>query len=257
MKIDLNADVSEGFGAYASFESEKLYDFITSANIACGFHAGDPILMKNTLLKCQAKGIQMGAHPGYRDLVGFGRRALQLSDDEAVGDLLYQVGALTLMGKSLSAHVNYVKLHGAWYNSAMQGHNALAMIEALAKAAPQLGWLALSSSPFAKVCEERSIPVFHEVFADRAYQDNGALVSRNQSGAVIHDSYRAIEHVKRMVIDGKVKTISGNLMPIQVDSICIHGDNPSAVLFAEQLRGALENEGVVFSAFNTLGASHV
>lgn len=247
--IDLNADVSEGYGVYRPFESPELYQYITSANIACGFHAGDPQAMGATLARCKALGIQAGAHPGYRDLIGFGRRALALTEAEAVGDLLYQVGALKLIGNQHQHPIRYVKLHGAWYNSAMQGQHADALILALKAAAPDMGWLALSGSPFALACQHHGVKVYHEVFADRAYNDDGSLVPRNQPGAVIEDEAKAIEHVKRMVLDGQVRSLSGKLVSIKADSICIHGDNPHAAAFAERLRYTLENAGVRFGAF--------
>lgn len=247
--MDLNADVSEGFGVYKPFEAAGLYDVITSANVACGFHAGDPLGILRTIALCKEKGVKVGAHPGYRDLVGFGRRALALSEEEAIGDLVYQVGALQGLARYCQYQVDYVKLHGAWYNSAMTGIHAHALVQALKGLEGSLGWLAQGGTDFFNVCKGEQVAVYAEVFADRNYMDNGALVPRTHSDALIHDPSKALDHVKRMVLDGKVKTISGHLIPIQVDSICIHGDNPSAVTFAEQLRYSLEAEGVVFKGF--------
>lgn len=249
MKVDLNADVSEGFGVYPALESPDLYQYLTSANIACGFHAGDAASMTTTVGRCGTLNVQIGAHPGYRDLYGFGRRPLEITLADAVGDLLYQVGALQLIAKSQGQRVQYVKLHGAWYNSAMQGTHCEALIRALKTAAPDLAWLALAASPFSETCKRLGIPVYQEVFADRAYNDDGSLVSRSLPGAVLGDAGAAIDHVKRMVLEGRVKTITGQLIPIQADSICLHGDHPHAVQFAEKLRYALENEGVRFEPF--------
>ena len=255
MIVDLNSDVSEGFGPYPSFEQSALYDLITSANIACGGHAGDPVLMQKTLKLCAQKSVQVGAHPGYRDLYGFGRRALQLTEEEAVSELLFQIGALNLLAKLVPSKVQYIKLHGAWYNSAMEGTHARAIIEAVQQVLPELAWLALSGSPFTKLCEERGVKVYHEVFADRAYNPDGTLVNRALPGAVIHDKSFAIDQVKRMVIDSQVKAIDGTLIPIKADSICLHGDNPQVVDFASQLRVELEAQGVIFRSFTSRSVS--
>lgn len=253
--LDLNADVSEGFGPYQSFERPELYDIITSANIACGFHAGDTVLMQKTIDICQDKQVAMGAHPGYRDLIGFGRRALEMSTQELKGDLLYQVGALWALAKANGGKVPYVKLHGAWYNQAMSNaDHAGVIIRALKDFHPDMGWLALANSPFMAVCHQEGVPVYSEVFADRAYTDDGVLANRKLPGAVIHNVDESLEHVKRMLFDGKVKTISGKLIPISVDSICIHGDNPQALAFAQRLRTTLENSGVRFQSFSRGGA---
>ncbi len=252
--LDLNADVSEGFGPYQSFERPELYDVITSANIACGFHAGDGVLMQKTIEICQQKQVAMGAHPGYRDLIGFGRRALEMSPLELKGDLLYQVGALWALAKANGGTVPYVKLHGAWYNQAMSNtEHATIIVKALKAFQPDMAWLALANSPFMSVCQQEGVPVYSEVFADRAYTDDGGLANRKLPGAVIHDVEKALEHVKRMVFDGKVKTLSGNLIPIAVDSICLHGDNPQALTFAQKLRTTLENSGVRFQSFSQGG----
>lgn len=253
--LDLNADVSEGFGPYQSFERPELYDIITSANIACGFHAGDGVLMQKTIDICLQKHVAMGAHPGYRDLIGFGRRQLEMTPQELRGDLLYQVGALWALAKASGGTVPYVKLHGAWYNQAMSNaDHATVIIKALKDFQPAMAWLALANSPFMAICRQEGLPVYSEVFADRAYTDDGALANRKLPGAVIHNVDESLEHVKRMVFDGKVKTISGKLIPISVDSICLHGDNPQALAFAQRLRTTLENSGVRFQSFSRGGA---
>lgn len=248
--LDLNADVAEGFGAYESFEAEGLYDIITSANIACGFHAGDPMIMKRTVNLCLQKKIAIGAHPGYRDLVGFGRRPLQITPEEAVTDVLYQIGALSAFTQVSGAQLQHVKPHGALYNQVMADETmAKALIEATKNYSNKLAWMTLANSPFAKCCQALKIPFVQEVFADRAYDDNGQLVNRKLQGAVIHDSEEALDHVKRMVLYGEVKTLSGKKLAIQADSVCVHGDHPESLKFAEKLRQSLENEGIRFKSF--------
>jgi len=251
MWLDLNADVGEGYGAYAPFESDELYNLITSANIACGFHAGDPLGMQRAIKKCLENGIGIGAHPGYRDLIGFGRRPITMPYEELVADVWYQLGALDACAEIHKGYVSHVKLHGALYNQTMKDRGqAEAIVLGVSQFKRPKVWLALANSVFIDVCKEHSVSVFSEVFADRGYLDDGSLAPRNMPGALIHDVSDAIEHVKRMVFDAKVKTISGKLIPIQADSICIHGDHEKALSMALKLRQTLENEGVRFRAIS-------
>lgn len=242
-RVDLNCDMGESFGRYELPVSEEVMTRITSANIACGFHAGDPMVMARAVAQCKEHGVAVGAHPGFPDLLGFGRREMAITPQEARNYLLYQVGALQAFCTSAGVKIKHVKPHGALYNMATQNEQlAHGLIDGLLSLRPRPILVALSGSRFAQLGEAAGLRVCHEVFADRAYGHDGFLVSRSVDGAVINDSEAIAQRALRMVERGEVETIDGDVIRLQADSICIHGDNPTATagvislveLFAEQ-----------------------
>ena len=244
--IDLNSDIGESFGAYKMGDDASVMDAITSANVACGFHAGDPLVMKKTVSLCRDKGIAVGAHPGYPDLVGFGRRNMACTPDEVYSDCIYQIGALKLFCKTKGMAIQHVKPHGAMYNQAAKDPK-LAM--AIASAVNDAGagfiiLMGLANSEFAKAANELKVPFAAEAFADRAYMPDGALVPRSQPGAVIHDVEAAAKRVVRMATEGKVEAIDGTVINFRPHSVCMHGDTPEAVAMAKAVRAALVEAGV-------------
>ena len=245
--IDLNSDVGEGFGSYKSFEDERLYQIITSANIACGYHAGDPMIMEETINLCNKNKVELGAHPGFPDLLGFGRRKMDVTKEEAANYSLYQLGALHGIAKVMGKELQHFKLHGAFYNMVMSDYEISKHIIQKVKAfQSNLVFLGLANSAFIEACKSEGVKYASEVFADRAYDRNGQLVSRKLQGAIIKDKGKAIEQVKRIVLYGEVKTIDETIIKLDADSICIHGDNEEALCFADNIRSSLEKEGVKF-----------
>lgn len=243
--VDLNSDIGEGFGAYTLGLDEEIIKYVSSINIACGWHAGDPVIMQKTVKNAKLENAAIGAHPGYPDLIGFGRRNLDISPDEAKAYMLYQLGALSAFAKSNGMKLQHMKLHGAFYNTtSVNKELADAVIDAILEYDKNIIILALSGSYFAKRAKEKGARVAQEVFADRAYNEDGTLVSRSLPGAVIHDENESIKHIEEMIFDGTVTTITGKKIPIVADSICVHGDNPEAVKFVEKIRTTLEEKGV-------------
>lgn len=250
--IDLNSDVGEGFGKYSSFEGKELYNIITSANIACGYHAGDPMIMGETIKLCRENEVEIGAHPGFPDILGFGRRKMDITKEESASYCLYQLGALNAIAKIYGKEIQHFKLHGAFYNMVMSDFEmSKYIIEKLKIFDQDLIFLGLANSKFIEACREEGVNFASEVFADRAYDKDGQLVSRKLPGAVIKDKNKALEQVKSIVLYGEVTTIEGNIIKLNADSICIHGDNEEALSFAETVRSSLENEGVKFNALGT------
>lgn len=244
-RVDLNCDLGESFGNYHLGLDREVLNYVTSANVACGWHAGDPLIMDETVALCKDKGVALGAHPGYPDLMGFGRRAMKISPAEAKAYMLYQVGALDAFAKLHGMKLQHMKLHGAFYNVAcVEPVLADAVLDGVASLGQGLKVMALSGSYMAEEAERRGIPVIQEVFADRGYTDKGTLVPRDEVGAFIKDPQEALERVLGMVMDGQVKTSTGSKIPIVADSICLHGDNPEALVFAQHIRKGLEKEGV-------------
>ncbi len=244
-KIDLNCDLGESFGAYTIGMDEKVIPLISSCNIACGFHASDPEVMRKTVRMAKEAGIGIGAHPGYPDLLGFGRRNLNVSAAEAGAYVTYQLGALYAFARSAGVRIRHVKPHGAFYNMAGKDHAlALAIAEAVQAFDPELILLGLSGSESVKAAAEIGLPAAREVFADRAYMPDGSLMPRTMEGAVIHDEAEAIRRVVRMVKEHRVTACDGTDIEIVPDSICVHGDNEKALTFVTQIRAALEAEGV-------------
>lgn len=249
-QVDLNSDLGESFGAYKIGMDEEVLSYVSSANIACGYHAGDPLIMEKTVKMALEKGAALGAHPAYPDLMGFGRRKMDVSPKENYAYVLYQLGALFAFAKAKGARLQHVKAHGAMYNSASDNEDlARGIIEAVMAFDPEIILLCRSLSPMARLGEKMGARVAQEVFADRAYNEDGSLVSRKLPGAVIEDEEEVIKRARRMVLEGEVETVTGKVIPIQADSICVHGDNPQAVLFVKKIRQALEAEGVEIKPF--------
>ena len=230
MRIDMNSDMGESFGRWTLGDDEALLDVVSSANVACGFHAGDPSVMLRTLSYAASRGVMVGAHVAYRDLAGFGRRYVDESPDELKADVMYQIAALEGMARSVGAQVRYVKPHGALYNRIVRDES---------QAAAVVGRLAAQAG----------LRVFHEAFADRAYNVDGTLVSRRLPDAVIADPAEVAARVLRMVCEHEVVAIDGTVVPLNADSVCVHGDSPSAVAMARAVRARLESEGVAIRAF--------
>jgi len=245
IKVDLNSDLGESFGLYQIGNDENVLKYVTSANIACGFHAGDPVVMSKTVKMAADSNVGIGAHPGYPDLQGFGRRNMALSAEEVTAFVVYQVGALQAFAKSIGKKLQHVKAHGALYNTAAKDIKiARAIAQGIKMVDPDLIFLALANSKMVEAAHETGLRVAQEVFADRAYNPDGTLVARGTPGAVIHDKETAIPRVVKMVIEGKVTAITGEEVDIQADSICVHGDNPQALKFVEEIREALLKAGV-------------
>ncbi|AEK73955.1 LamB/YcsF family protein [Thermococcus sp. 4557] len=245
MKVDLNSDLGESFGRYKLGLDEEVMNYITSANVATGWHAGDPIVMRKTVRLAKEKGVAVGAHPGYPDLLGFGRRYMKLSPDEARNYILYQIGALYAFTRAEGIELQHVKPHGALYNALVKEEElARAVIEGIADFDRNPIFVALSGSRPAEIAEEMGVKVAHEVFADRAYNPDGTLVPRSKPGAVIHEEEAIAERVISMVKDGGVRAINGEWVELRADTICVHGDNPKAVQIAARIRRVLEEEGV-------------
>lgn len=245
MKVDLNSDLGESFGRYKLGLDEEVMNYITSANVATGWHAGDPLVMRKTVRLAKGKGVSVGAHPGYPDLLGFGRRYMKLTPEEARNYILYQIGALYAFTRAEGLELQHVKPHGALYNALVKEEElARAVIEGIADFDRNLIFVTLSGSRPAEIAEEMGVKVAHEVFADRAYNPDGTLVPRSRPRAVIHDKDEIAERVVSMVKDGGVKAINGEWVELKADTICVHGDNPKAVEIARHIREILEREGV-------------
>ncbi len=245
MNVDINCDMGESFGAYRLGSDEEMMSHITSANIACGFHAGDPMVMERTISLAKNHGVSVGAHPGFPDLVGFGRRNMELSPREVRNDLIYQVGALSAFAHIEGLSLQHVKPHGQLYNLAAKDESmARAICEGILALGKNLILVALSGSKMAEIGSKSGVKMAREAFADRAYHRDGSLVSRKREGSVIHDPGRVAERVIRMVQEGKVQSIEGDLIDLEVDSICVHGDTPGAVQLAQTIRRNLIGAGI-------------
>lgn len=244
-KVDLNCDLGESFGNYKIGCDEEVIPFISSANIACGFHASDPVVMDKTVEMAKRCGISVGAHPGFPDLMGFGRRKMDITPHEAKVMLQYQIGALDAFCKAYNIKMSHVKPHGALYNMAGKDIElSLAICEGIKSLNPNLILLGLSGSKMIEAAKMTGIKYASEVFADRAYNDDGSLVDRKKNGAVITDEDEAIKRVIQIVKEGRVKSINGNDIKIEAQSICIHGDNIKALEFAKKIRHSLECENI-------------
>ena len=244
-KVDLNSDLGESFGAYTIGLDSDVIAHVSSANVACGYHAGDPLVMDKTVAACKAAGVAVGAHPGFPDLMGFGRRNMVCSPKEAKAYIQYQMGALLAFTAAHGVKLQHVKPHGALYNmAAVDMKLALAICEAVAEVDSSIILLGLANSKMLEAGREVGLKVASEVFADRAYLEDGNLVPRRQEGAVIHDKDLAIKRVIGMVTQGKVESITGKEIEIKADSICVHGDNPSALEFVSNIRTELQKNGV-------------
>lgn len=243
--VDLNSDLGESFGAYTLGMDEEILQYVSSANVACGWHAGDAVVMEGTVALAKKYGTAVGAHPGFPDLMGFGRRNMVVTSEEAKAYVKYQLGALMAFTQSHGVKLQHVKPHGALYNmAAVDEKLAKAMCEAVYEVDKGIIFMGLAGSKMITAAEEMGLKTASEVFADRAYNDDGTLVSRKLPGAMIKDKDLAIKRVVRMVKEGKVETINGNDITIKADSICVHGDNPKALEFVKNIRETLIAEGV-------------
>lgn len=248
LRVDLNSDLGESFGNYTIGMDESVIMSVSSVNIACGWHAGDPLVMEKTVELAKKQGVGIGAHPGYPDLMGFGRRNMGLTPKEVKAYIKYQVGALMAFASAMGEKLQHVKAHGAMYNMAAKDYSlAKAIAEAIYEVDKDIILLGLANSEMIKAGKDIGLKVASEVFADRAYNADGTLVSRKTPGAVIHDAQLAIARVIRMVKEGKVTSVDGQDIAISAQSICVHGDNPEAVAFVEEIRKGLENEGVIIA----------
>lgn len=245
MRIDLNCDLGESFGNYILGMDAEVIPYVSSVNVACGYHAGDPCVMEKTIRLAAETGVGIGAHPGLPDLMGFGRRMMKISPAEARAYMLYQLGALGAFCKAKGVKMAHVKPHGALYNmAAKDAALAEAIVSAIRDYDDSLILLALANSEMTKAAERMSLAYANEVFADRAYEPDGTLVARTKPGAMIEDEDQAIARVIRMVKEGKVTAIDGSEVAIQADSVCVHGDGAKALLFVKKIREALLQENM-------------
>ncbi len=248
--IDLNADLGEGFGAYRLGDDAALLGLVTSASIACGFHAGDPITMRETVDAAGRTGAVVGAHPGYPDRSGFGRRDLGASPAEVTADVLYQIGALQAIARAAGSRVRYVKPHGALYNrAARDAPTARAIAEAVRLADPSLVLLGLAGSAMIEAGRAAGIETAAEAFADRAYGPDGSLAPRSAAGAVLTDPDVVAARAVRLVTESTVEMLGGGVLRLHADSLCVHGDTPGALALVRAVRAALNAAGVSLSPF--------
>ena len=249
MRVDLNCDMGESFGAWRMGDDAAILEHVTSANIACGFHAGDPGTMRATVKAALARGVAIGAHPSFPDLQGFGRRPMTLRPEEVYDLCVYQIGALAAFARAAGGRLHHVKAHGALSNMAVREY---ALAEAITQAArdvdPQLVSYAQAGTELVRAAEKLGQPYASEVFADRSYLEDGQLTPRNRPGAMIEDADAATAQVLRMLREGRVRSITGKDVAVRADTVCVHGDQPRAVEFVRRLREALAREGVAVAA---------
>jgi UPF0271 protein len=250
MRIDLNADLGEGYGPWVMGEDALMLDCVTSANIACGGHAGDPETMFRTLRLAAERGVKIGAHPGYADREGFGRRVIPMQVSEVARMVAAQVGALMALARLAGTAVRYVKPHGALGNlAASDGAVASAIAAAVQAIDPTLAVLAISSTQLEQAARAHGLTVCAEIFADRAYLPNGQLVPRGQPGAILYDPTEAADRLIGFLKSGRMPVVGAEPVALRADSICVHGDNARSVAMARQVRARLEAEGVTFAPF--------
>jgi UPF0271 protein len=248
--IDLNADLGEGFGHSRSSEDEALLDLVSSANIACGFHAGDATTMRDTVRAAASRGVAIGAHPSYPDIPGFGRRELGLSPREIRFHVSYQLRAFRDICSAENAKLSYVKAHGALYNRAAKDSSAaVAIVQAICDVDPSLMLLGLAGSEMARAAQRGKLGFAAEAFADRAYKADGSLVPRKEPGAVIHDVQTAVKRAITVVKSSTVTADDGTTLGVVAQSLCVHGDNPDALPMLRELRATLESSGVRIAPF--------
>ena len=248
--MDLNSDVGESFGRWTLGDDQAMFGSVTSANVACGFHAGDPSVIRSTCRKAAEAGVVIGAHVGYRDLAGFGRRFLDIDPNELADDVVYQIGALQALAAVEGARVKYVKPHGGLYNAIVHHTaQARAVVDAVRSVDPGLPIMGLPGSEVLRLAEAAGLRAVPEAFADRAYTPEGTLVSRSLPGAVLDDPAQVAEHVLRMATESAVRAVDGSILKIRAESICVHGDSPGAVAMAAAVKSALSGAGVRLAAF--------
>ncbi|MGW3254671.1 LamB/YcsF family protein [Streptomyces fungicidicus] len=248
--IDLNADLGEGFGRWLLTDDERLLSVVTSANVACGFHAGDAATMRRVCELAAGRGVRIGAQVSYRDLAGFGRRAMDVPPAELAAEVAYQIGALEVFARAAGSRVAYVKPHGALYNRVVRDkEQAGAVVDGVLLADPALPVLGLPGSRLLELAGKAGLPVVTEAFSDRAYTDEGTLVPRGQEGAVVTDQEAVVARSVDLARDGEVAARSGRRIGVRARSLCLHGDTPGAVDLARRVRAALESSGVRVEAF--------
>ena len=250
LSVDLNADLAEGFGIWELGDDDAMLDIVTSANLACGFHAGNPVGLARTCRAAAARDVRVGAQVGYFDLAGFGRRRIEVAPAELTADVIYQIGALQALARAAGTTLAYVKPHGALYNTiATDRDQAHAVAEAVHAADPELPVLGLAGSVFFTEAHRLSLRTVAEAFADRAYRSDGQLLPRSDSGAVLRDPAQIAERVVDMVRSGTVTAVDGSVVNIDVESVCVHGDSPGAVEIAGAVRNRLMAAGIELAAF--------
>lgn len=254
--VDLNCDIGESFGAYTLGRDAEVMPSISSANVACGFHAGDPLVMRQTVRLARDAGVALGAHPGFQDLVGFGRREMRVTPEEVEGLILYQLGALSGIAVAEGARLRHVKAHGALYNMAARD---AALADAIARAVcafdPFLVLFGLAGSELLAAGARAGLETASEGFADRSYEPDGSLTPRSRPGAVIHDPEQVVDRALRMVLEGRVTATDGTDITVHVDTLCTHGDTPGAARLTRELRAGLERYGVLILA-GPRGSAH-
>jgi UPF0271 protein len=252
MRIDLNADLGEGFGVWRLGDDDGLLDLVTSANVACGFHAGDPATMRRVCAAAVDRGVVIGAQVGYRDLAGFGRRRIDIDPVDLAADVLYQIGALDACARAAGSGVRYVKPHGALYNTAADDRGqAEAVAAAVAAFDRALPLLALPGSAMEDAAHAAGVPFVPEAFADRAYLPSGRLVARSEPRAVIEDPYEVVARAAAFAMHQRVTAVDGTVLPVEARSLCVHGDTPGAVYLAGEIRRTLVDAGVTLAPFTS------
>lgn len=253
VKVDLNCDLGESFGAYKIGMDDEVIKLVSSANIACGFHASDPVVMQKTVKMAKESGIGIGAHPGFYDLMGFGRRNMVISPKEAYAYVTYQMGALYAFCSQAGVKIQHVKPHGALYNMAGKDYElAKGICQAIYDFDPEIILLGLSGSQMINAGKDIGLKCANEFFADRAYEDDGSLRARTKEGSMITDENEAIERVVKVLKTGKVTTYSGNEIELKIDSICVHGDNEHALEFVKIIRERLTKEGIEIASLGSI-----
>ncbi|WP_295045314.1 5-oxoprolinase subunit PxpA [uncultured Paracoccus sp.] len=248
--IDLNSDLGEGYGAWAMGDDPAMLEIVSSANIACGFHAGDPLTIRATVDQAAARDVAVGAHVSYPDRVGFGRRPMDVTSAELTADVIYQIGALQGIARAAGTHVSYVKPHGALYNTiASDARQADAVIAAIREIDDRLVLMALAGAPILSRAAEAGLATVAEAFGDRAYTPEGQLVSRRDKGAVLHDADAVAARMLRLATDGVIEAIDGSTLRLEAQSICVHGDSAGAVDMARRIREELVAGGVSVASF--------
>jgi UPF0271 protein len=251
LTIDLNSDLGEGFGTWTLGDDDALLDVVTSANVACGFHAGDPSIMRRVCSRAAERGVVIGAQVGYNDLAGFGRRRIDVDPEDLIADVIYQIGALDGFARAAGSRVSYVKPHGALYNTAVtDAGQAAAVVEAVRLYDPSLPLLGLPGSQLLLQARATGLSVVQEAFADRAYTPAGHLVSRRLPGAVLHDPQQIADRCVQMAVNGFVIAEDGSRLDLTPDSLCVHGDTPDAVAIARLVRHELLAAGVTLGPFS-------
>jgi UPF0271 protein len=250
VQIDLNADLGEGFGIWRLGDDRALLDVVTSANIACGFHAGDPTIMRTTCEMAIERGVAIGAQVGYRDLAGFGRRAIAIAPDDLAADVLYQLGALDAFARAAGDRIRYLKPHGALYHAAASDQAiARAVVRAAREFSPTLPVLGLPASALLTQCAAAGLRGVPEAFADRAYTAAGGLVARDVPGAIVHEPDAVARRSLELVVSGHIRAQDGTSVAVRAESLCLHGDTPGAVELARLVRRTLEMSGIEITSF--------